>query len=82
MAWSEMLNLLVLIFVKYIHVCCPDQMQEIYTIHFQPDATCIFWCINHVILSIVMLYNQSPMHSINNAPKYSIIRLHVLKSEI
>lgn len=44
MAWSEMLNLLVLIFVKYI--CCPDRMQEIYTIHFQPDATCIFWCIN------------------------------------
>lgn len=39
-----MLNLLVLIFVKYI--CCPDRMQEIYTIHFQPDATCIFWCIN------------------------------------
>lgn len=35
-----------------------------------------------LILSIVMLYNQSPMHSINNAPKYSIIRLHVLKSEI
>lgn len=44
MAWSEMLNLLVLIFVKYI--CCPDRMQEIYTIHFQPDATWIFWCIN------------------------------------
>lgn len=39
-----MLNLLVLIFVKYI--CCPDRMQEIYTIHFQPDATWIFWCIN------------------------------------